>query len=76
MNVHECANNLIYIFEYWVKGQRLYFNLVPTLSLYAEHKLGYDQVDLYQKTFKWKFDLYRNKVGGVTVHIKTAVIQE
>ena len=48
MNIHEYANDLICIFENWVKGQHVSFNLVPTLSIYAEHRLGYDYVDLYQ----------------------------
>ena len=71
MTIYEYANGLICIFEYWVKGQHVSFNFVPTLSLYAEHRMAYDYVDLYQsEMFKWKFDLYGNKVGGVTDHIK------
>ena len=41
INIHEYANELICIFEHQAKGQCLSLNLVPTLSLYVEHRLKY-----------------------------------
>ena len=42
INIHEYANELIYIFEYQIKGQCLRFSLLPTLSFYVEDWLSYD----------------------------------
>ena len=41
INIHEYENELICICEYQIKGQCLSFKLVPTLSLYVEHRLRY-----------------------------------
>ena len=42
MNIHEYANKQTYKFESEVKGQCQGFYLVPTLSIYVEHKLRYE----------------------------------
>ena len=42
MNIYEYANALICICEYQIKGQRLRFELVPTLLIYVEHRLRHE----------------------------------
>ena len=42
MNIHEYANELIYIFKHQIKGLCLRFNLISTLSIYVEHGLRHE----------------------------------